>query len=398
MLSKQEMLSKLEPSIFPLGCYVHIPFCLSKCNYCDFLSQPFNKDLSTKYVKALAIEIRNWGKRLQKPIVDTIYFGGGTPAILALPQLKALITACFDAFQVTKDAEISIEANPGTIINPETITNHKLKELRKIGFNRISFGVQSTHPRHLTHLGRTHTVNQVRESIEAARETGWDNLNLDLIFGIPGQTLKEWEETIKTALKHKPDHLSAYILTIEEGTIYGKLFADGVLVLPQEETVVRMYNKLLKLLGNDGYLHYEISNFSLPGKECQHNLKYWQYKEYLGLGTGAVSFINGIRFKKESSLAKYIGDISNNSLSIVEVEYPSLKTKFFERLMLGLRLKKGIALNKFSSDEKELFGTSIAPKLLPYIDAGLLIKEKDNLRFTSKGWFLSNEVLQALVL
>lgn len=372
------------------GCYVHVPFCLSKCYYCDFFSGPQYQRFAEPYITALEQEILQWGERLQHPTLDTLFFGGGTPTFLDSKDLARLLNALRKSFDIAKDAEISIEANPGTI------TPEKLVALQGEGFNRISIGVQSFNHNDLKTLGRIHSPQDVFVAVSSARQAGWRNINLDLIFGIPGQTIESWKETLKQVAELQPEHISAYSLILEEDTTFWRLAAIGKLNLLPEDLVAEMYEYLVMAMRDAGYLHYEISNFTKPGMECRHNLRYWNYEEYIGLGAGAVSFIDGIRFRKPESLARYIDDVKSGIISISEVEKLSLKTKVSERLMLGLRLIEGISLNDLSCVERDIYDKNIALKFKKYEEADLLAVKPGTLRLTSKGLLLANEVMQSL--
>lgn len=373
------------------GCYVHIPFCVSKCCYCNFLSQPIKFQLVGPYVKALCLEIDQWGKRFGNCVLDTIFLGGGTPTVLNTNELTLILNKLKETFQISSSAEITIEANPGTL------SKEKLSTLLEAGFNRLSIGAQSLNKKLLTKLGRTHSIPEIVSAVADAKTTGWKNISLDLIFGIPGQTIEDWLDTLDKVIDFNLEHLSAYSLTIEDGTPYAAQFAKGSLVLPDEDAAAEMFQSLLDVLKKARFIHYEISNFAKPGLECKHNLGYWQYKEYLGFGTGGVSYLNGIRFKKESNINKYIEKISDDIIPIEEIEYLSPITRLKEKLMLGLRLADGISLDQLPCQEKDYFQTEIVPKLKLYIEAGLLENNSDKFQLTSKGIFLANEVLQAFM-
>lgn len=374
----------------PLGCYVHVPFCLSKCHYCDFLSGPKYQPFAKPYITALEKEMAQWGRRLQHPRVDTLFFGGGTPTTLDSKDLISLLNLLRRSLDVASDAEISIEANPGTI------TTEKLADLQEAGFNRISLGVQSMNYAELKTLGRIHSQKEIFAAVTAIKQAGWRNINLDLIFGIPGQTIENWRETLKQTIKLQPEHISAYSFILEENTMFWQLAARGKLNLLQDDLVAEMYEYLVSAMHDAGYLHYEISNFARPGMECRHNLKYWNYKEYIGLGIGAVSFIDNIRFRKTKSLTDYIDAAASGVLPVCEIEKLSLKTQVSERLMLGLRLIEGISLNDLSVIERNIYDTNISPKLNKYEEADILAVKPDRLYFTSKGVLLANEVMQSL--
>ncbi|MDP2960909.1 MAG: radical SAM family heme chaperone HemW, partial [candidate division Zixibacteria bacterium] len=274
----------------PTGIYIHIPFCLSKCPYCDFNSIVYNSELAEEYVKSLIKEIQLFSQNVNgKVVAETIYFGGGTPSILKSSQLGDILEKLFTSFGIQADSEMSLEANPGTL------TRIKTKELKGLGFNRVSLGAQSFIDEELKTLGRVHTSKQAVKSYKILRDF-FENLNLDLIFGIPGQKLKTWRKSLNMALKLLPEHLSTYSLTLEEGTPFYLLWKDKKLSLPEEDSVRKMYLEAIGLLKSQGYRHYELSNFALKGFECRHNLRYWDGTEYIGFGAGAHSYQKGIRW------------------------------------------------------------------------------------------------------
>jgi oxygen-independent coproporphyrinogen-3 oxidase len=375
-----------------LGIYIHIPFCLSKCPYCDFNSIVLDTDLAGEYVKSLTEEIRIFSEnQTENLVVETVYFGGGTPSILKVSQLGGIMKAIFDSFDVKTGAEISSEANPGTL------TEEKVKKLKGLSFNRASLGVQSFEDEELKILGRAHTSTQALKSYKMLREY-FDNLSLDLIFGIPGQNRNSWRENLNMALKLKPEHLSAYSLTIEEGTPFFNLWKRGELSLPDEEEVRRMYLESIDLFKAHGYRQYELSNFAQKGFECQHNLGYWLGQEYIGFGAGAHSCFQGIRWANVKEIRKYI-ERCKKGFSIIDFqERLTLSQKINEFIFSGLRMMKGIDLKKLKKSlnfdlEKE------KKKEIAELSKGRFLKRgKDNLRLTRKGILVADSIIQKLVL
>ena len=282
-----------------IGLYVHIPFCRAKCAYCDFNSYAGLEHLFAPYVRALAREIELAGRR--HPLqAQTIYLGGGTPTVLPLDLLGEVLAACRRAFQVPEGAEVTVEANPGTV------DGDYLAGLLSLGINRLSLGVQSFDEGELRLLGRIHTAREAVEACHLAREVGFDNLNLDLIYGIPRQTLAGWRETLRQALDLHPDHLSLYALTLEEHTPLAQRIARGEVPAPDDDLAAEMYVLAEETLAEAGYVHYEISNWARPGRQCRHNLTYWRNQPYLGFGAGAHSYFRGVRWWNVSSPEEYI--------------------------------------------------------------------------------------------
>ena len=286
-----------------LEIYIHIPFCVKKCAYCDFLSGPQDEGIREKYVNALIEEICEYGDLTHKYHVTTIFLGGGTPSILEAPQIIRIFDALSRTFQIAGDAEITIEANPGTV------TVEKLEAYKKCGINRISFGLQTTNNEELKLLGRIHTYEEFVESYQLARDCGFDNVNVDLISAIPKQTVESWKETLEKVIALVPEHISAYSLIVEDGTPFANVYGEGCPGehdLPSEEEERAIYYRTEELLEKVGYHRYEISNYAREGKECRHNLGYWERREYLGIGLGAASLVDNARYKNTDDLLFYI--------------------------------------------------------------------------------------------
>lgn len=400
-----------------LELYIHIPFCMKKCAYCDFLSGPAPRETIDRYVTALVAEIRQYQKLAENYRVTTIFFGGGTPSILSGGQMKEIFDALRDVFEIQADAEITMEANPGTV------TKENLQAYRACGINRISFGLQSVDDKELKLLGRVHTMRQFEESYDLARKAGFQNINVDLISAIPGQTVESWERTLDTVIRMNPEHISAYSLIIEEGTpfyeIYGEnakeeqdsrcercLADDGKQMdigknfpkLPDEEAERRMYELTAEKLEAAGYLQYEVSNYAKPGYACRHNKGYWQRVEYLGIGTGAASLIENERYQHISDTDLYIR--ANGKLDQIEEEKETLdwNAQVEETMFLGLRMKEGVNKQKFREryhrEIQEVYG-EVLEKLK---EEGLLREEEKRICLTKRGNDLSNYVLAQFLL
>jgi len=374
-----------------LGLYIHIPFCLSKCPYCDFNSIVIDSDLAAEYVKSLAKEIQIFSQgQTGIMAVETIYFGGGTPSILKTSQLSEILETIFNSFEVKPDAEISLEANPGTL------TKEKARKIRDLGFNRVSLGVQSFRDEELKILGRAHNSEQAIKSNKILREY-FNNLSLDLIFGIPGQSLKTWRENLNRALKLKPEHLSVYSLTIEEGTPFHYLWRQGKLSLPDEEETRKMYLESINLLKAQGYRQYELSNFTRKGFECQHNLSYWQGKEYIGFGAGAHSYLQGARWGNVKQIKKYVEGYKKETSIIDFKEKLTLSQKINEFILLGLRMMEGIDLKKLKEDLNFDLENEKKEEITGLIKRRFLKRGKNNLRLTRKGILVADSIIQKLV-
>ena len=354
----------------PIGLYIHIPFCLKKCNYCDFYSVAVNDQLKKDYVEALIKEIKQWGGSLGRPI-DTIYFGGGTPSLLAkfLPRIMKEVKA---SFCLLEGAEITMEMNPAD--NSEEILNFALEA----GVNRLSIGAQSGNNKELEVLGRRHTLKQTAETVKLARSLGFNNISLDIMLGLPNSSEKSLEKSLEFITDLEPEHISAYILKIEENTVFHKIY--DTLGLPDEDSTADQYLQMCKYLENKGYEHYEISNFAKTGYESRHNLKYWELKEYLGLGPSAHSFIDGKRFYFKRDLSEFLEGTS----PLPDGEGGSEE----ERIMLALRLSKGAELEMTERLEKKCRLLS-QNKLLNINDQSISL--------TDQGMLLSNSIITEIL-
>ena len=310
-----------------LELYLHIPFCIKKCDYCDFLSGPSTRAGQESYIYALLREIEAVSK-LEKRPVDTVFIGGGTPSVPECDVMEEILQGLQENFHFSPDAEITIEANPGTL------TPQKLALYRKYGINRISIGLQSPKDEELKMLGRIHNYEQFLESYQMAREAGFSNLNIDLMFAIPGQSYEGWIENLRLVAELGPEHISAYSLIVEEGTPFSK----RKLELPDEDTEYRMYEDVAKVLGEYGYHQYEISNYAKENRECRHNEGYWQRKDYLGLGLGAASLIGNVRFTNTTDMQEYLEKSGVPEWIRKDREALTEKDEMAEFMFLGLRM------------------------------------------------------------
>lgn len=379
-----------------LELYIHIPFCVRKCAYCDFLSGPAESATIEKYVEKVIEEIGAHGISglSEGTLVTTIFFGGGTPSILSGNQMQRLMNALREHFAISEDAEISMEANPGTV------TIEKLEAYRQAGVNRISFGLQSAKNEELKLLGRIHTWEEFLESFQLARKCGFDNINVDLISAIPKQTMESWEFSVKQVVSLNPEHISAYSLIIEEGTPFFEKYGEGTegeFLLPPEEEEREMYHLTEMLLEEAGYHRYEISNYAKQGKECKHNLGYWERQDYLGIGLGASGFMDNVRYKNTDELQKYLTCAGDLEKIQEDREELSMSAQMEEFIFLGLRKMKGISVEEFESmfgqTLEECYGENIKRMKL----ANLLVQEDRFLRLTKKGIDISNYVFAEIL-
>ena len=371
----------------PLSFYLHVPFCARHCAYCDFnvYVDRVQSGLVEQTVEATRTDIRRSAFALKDSYrIETIFFGGGTPTYLSGEALACLLQTIRDEFEVAPDSEISSEANPGSS------DYYKFEAMRMAGFNRLSIGVQAFDNGLLKNLDRHHSVDEAKQALKTARSAGFENLSLDLMFGLPGQTLSHWEETLETALGFQTEHLSLYALTLEPGTRFERLHRGGKLVLPEEDDELEMYESAISTLITAGYDHYEVSNFAKPGFRARHNLTYWRNGEYLGVGPGAVSYLEGARFKREKLPAKYISKIDSAADLYVESESLKPLETLGETIMLGLRLREGVSLSaleaRFKTDPLQLYSERIED----LEERGLLEKTDDLIRLTHKGLLLAN--------
>ena len=368
-----------------IALYVHIPFCRRKCLYCSFISYEKREGDIPLYLNALKNELK---ARAEGQYVRSIFFGGGTPSLLPAEDIGGLLSLIRTHFTLDKAVEISIEANPGTVDEAYLTT------IRKMGINRLSLGVQSFNDRELAMLGRIHTAAEARDAVRFARNSGFDNLNLDFIYGLPDQTLTDWKQTLDDALALKPEHLSLYALTLEEDTPMWEAIKKGSLPESDADLSADQYELAEDLLAAHGYGHYEISNWAWPGRECRHNLTYWQNLPYIGVGAAAHSCMNGHRFANNKSLDKYIAGYSRGTSPLLPEmnEEINPELELAETAILGLRLGDGINVdylqNRFNVDVLAHYHRQVEEMA----GAGLLEHADRNIRLTRRGRLLSNEV------
>ncbi len=387
-----------ETSEGPAGIYAHIPFCQSKCPYCSFVSyQGLGPDTRNNYMQALKRQAHEMAchpwSRARK--FHSLFIGGGTPPVVDTEKLAAFIAACLDAYDFTampnKGPEVTLEANPNSI------NGEMLERLRRSGVNRLSIGMQSFSDVMLKSIGRKHTVQEGVKAFECARAAGFTNINLDLMFGLPGQDLASWENSLQQAVALAPEHLSVYELTIEQGTPFADLASQERLDLPHEDVALMMFEQAQEILSANGYRQYEISNYARNGFECIHNINYWENGSYIGLGGGAVSCFSGVRIKSEENPVRFTQMINDGRMPFKEAEFLPLYARFRETVIMGLRMTAGVSISRLERQ----FG--VAPQgyygetLSGLISQGLLEEAGDRLRFTGKGLVLANRVMVQLV-
>ncbi|GAA0685971.1 MULTISPECIES: radical SAM family heme chaperone HemW [Clostridium] len=368
--------------------YVHIPFCKQKCFYCDFPSFSGKETLINDYLNSLEKEL---DLRVGDTAINTIFIGGGTPTYLNLEALIKLKTI-MKKVNLKSDGEFTVECNPGTL------NEEKLKVLKDMGVNRLSIGLQAVQDRLLKEIGRIHSYKEFKENFILARNLGFNNINVDLMFALPDQSLEDLDETLKTIIDLKPEHISCYSLIVEEETVFYKLFDDGKLNLPNEDLEREMYLRALRILKQSGYNQYEISNFSKPGYECRHNIVYWSLYDYIGIGSGSHSYIDEKRISNYTSIEKYIKFMMENGNAIEEVFENSIKDDMEEFMFMGLRkiegINKGEFKERFKKEIHEVYGEVIST----HIKNKLLVEDEEKIYLTTYGIEVSNYVMKDFIL
>ena len=370
-----------------LTLYVHVPFCVKKCLYCGFYSSQYSHDEADVFISCLAREADFVCSEQGTLPVSSIYIGGGTPTCLTLEQLETLFAIVKRSFTLVENGEFTVEANP-TTLNPD-----KLLLMHRAGVNRLSIGIQSFHDVLLKILGRAHSAMQAVIAFQDARDAGFDNINIDLIYGIPGQSSRQWKETLNTAVSLHPQHISAYSLSLEEHTPFHRDAAEGRFALPDDEVVVAQYEQAVEFLGETGYRRYEISNFALPGAECRHNNHYWRRGEYQGLGPGAWSFVGGKRLHNVADLKVFSNSLIMGVPARDHVERSGQQAAARESIFLGLRTMQGLDLAGFHREFGEALMRQLDVNIEQLSGSGLFHVQGGWLRLTERGILLSDEVV-----
>ncbi len=375
------------------GVYIHVPFCRSRCSYCDFATGAYEEALADSYVGALAREVESFDFEGARSEVDTVYFGGGTPSLLTPAQVARVLKAVRGRFRVDAAAEVTLEMNPGTV------TPEHLRALREAGVNRASFGAQTFDDRELKRLGRTHTADDTRRTFRDLRAAGFDNVSFDLIAGLPAQTLAAWRRNLEEALRLRPEHLSLYLLEVHEGTPLAEQIRAGRYKEPDPDLAAEMYRLMVELTRGAGYEQYEISNFCLAGRESRHNMKYWTGAPFYGFGCSAHSFDGRrARWANERDARAYVKLVEEKGAAVVFREELDERGAGAEALFLGLRLlTKGVDLAEHRALYRRDVRADYAEDLARFAEAGLIEMDGDVLRLTPAGALLSNEVFAAFV-
>lgn len=377
-----------------LGVYIHIPFCIKKCLYCDFLSSPAPIEERKKYGGILLEEIRSALPLLSEYCPESVYIGGGTPSLFP-PEWYEELCRIFDLAwgSLWRENEVTMEANPGTL------TPESLKGYRRAGINRLSMGLQSASDSELRTLGRIHTYDDFLKNYKNAVDAGFSNINVDLMSGIPGQTLSSCMESLEKVIALRPQHISSYSLILEEGTPFYSLYAgeggSDMAVLPNEDEERLMYHESGRLLGQAGYFRYEISNYAQKGFEAVHNVRYWRRKEYAGFGIGAASFLKGCRFHAPTDMSEYKGDFTKDRCDVEEIDDVAAMEEF---MFLGLRMAEGVSKEEFYSEFGRKIDSVYDEVVKKYVSLGLLAETPDNIFLTDRGIDVSNQVMGAFLI
>lgn len=369
-----------------ISLYIHIPFCVRKCLYCDFPSFSGMDGMFEDYVRRLCREMGEAAPSFQGIGVKSVFFGGGTPSILPPALMGRIMDKIMSAYDVNSDAEISMEANPGTL------DAAKLREYKSMYFNRLSMGLQAWQDRLLERLGRIHSVGEFEDNFLQARDAGFKNINVDLMFSLPGQTMDDWQETLEKVIRLDPEHISAYSLIIEEGTPFFDMYEKGQITETDENTDRRMYYLAKEMLSDKGFRQYEISNFAKEGFECRHNITYWRTEEYRGFGLGAHSYVDGTRFHNSADMKEYMA--GGGRLDMEKLTPEEMQEEF---MFMGLRMNEGISreefLKRFKTDITSVYGQEISE----LISEGLLTENKGRISLTDRGIDVSNQVFEKFI-
>ncbi len=387
-----------QPTAPPLSLYVHVPFCTVKCAYCDFNSYAALEHLTSDWLSALLRELELWSERAANRRLETVFIGGGTPSLLEGEQIARLLDAARRCFDIAADAEITLEANP------ESVRVERMRGYRAAGVNRVSMGVQSLDADELRFLDRLHSAERAEQALSEIRSAGFDNVNLDLIYGLPKQRFETWRTTLEQVAAWRPEHLSCYALTVEDGTPLAARVAAGAVVEADPDVVAEISTWTAARLAEAGYEHYETSNYALPGRECRHNLNYWRCGDYIGVGPGAHGCVDGRRYSVVRRPAAYIRALATHtagpdglpSPAIEEVEAVTDRDAVIDALTLGLRLREGVDESRLRECHPDAFAAA-APAIGWALSASLLERRGGRLRLTPRGQAVANEVFVRIV-
>ena len=392
------MTAQPPPTAPPLSLYIHVPFCTVKCAYCDFNSYAALEHLTGDWLSALLRELELWSERAAGRRIETVFIGGGTPSLLEGEQIARLLDAAQRCFDIAADAEITLEANP------ESVSEARMRDYRAAGVNRVSMGVQSLDADELRFLDRLHSAQRAEQALSEIRSAGFENVNLDLIYGLPRQRFETWRETLEQVAAWRPEHLSCYALTVEDGTPLAARVASGAVVEADPDVVAEISTWTAERLADAGYEHYETSNYALPGRECRHNLNYWRCGDYLGVGPGAHGCVDGRRYSVVRRPAAYIRKLASNaagpdglpSPAIEQAEPITEQDALIDALTLGLRLREGVDESQLRERHPDAF-TATAPAIAWALAASLLEQRNGRLRLTPRGQAVANEVFVRIV-
>ena len=369
-----------------LGLYIHIPFCVSKCKYCDFNSYKLDLDEKKKYLNALQKEMRFYKEKIKGKKIDTIFIGGGTPSILNQNEIKILFQNIKNNFSIKDDAEITMECNPGTL------TLDKLKTMKECGVNRLSIGLQAVQNNHLEYIGRIHTYEEFEKNYYQAKAVGFENINIDLMYALPNHSKEEWMESLEKIVKLNPTHISAYSLILEENTELFDMYERKEFKLLDEDTDIEMYEYTINYLKSNGYNQYEISNYAKKGFECKHNILYWKCENYVGIGASASGFLDKTRYNNLCELDKYEEIIHTGKRPIDWEEELSIKDEIEESIFLGLRMNEGIKFKDFHKKYDFNFEEEYKDEIVKLEEMELIKIENEGMKLTQKGREISNSV------
>ncbi|WP_296647351.1 radical SAM family heme chaperone HemW [Romboutsia sp. 13368] len=370
-----------------LGLYVHVPFCAQKCNYCDFNSYKIEeKNQKKDYLTNVAKEMELYKEEFKNKEFTSVFLGGGTPSILNSDELTMLVKSIYKNFNIKKDAEITMECNPGTL------NKEKLETIKSLGINRLSMGLQVTQNHHLKYIGRIHTYEQFEKNYKDAIDVGINNINVDLMYSLPNQSFDEWKETLDKIIKLNPSHISAYSLILEEGTKFYDMYMNKEFELNDEEVDINIYKYTIDTLNKNGYHQYEISNYAKEGYECKHNIVYWKCDNYLGLGPGASGYINNYRYSNICDVKGYNKYLEDNKKPLEEKNILSKKDEIEEFIFMGLRMNKGINLDEFYEKFNINFKDKYSNIIEKLKNLNLIIEQNNNITLTQRGREISNTV------